>query len=44
MAERMTSSQTRDNLRREAALGTREDFEQFLSRVPDVAAQAGDEL
>ena len=44
MAERMTSSQTRDELHREAALGTREDFEQFLSWVPDVAAQAGDEL
>ena len=43
-AEKMASFQTLDYLRREVALGKREDFEQFLKRVPDVAAQAGDEL
>ena len=43
-AEKMASFQTLDFLRREAALGKREDFEQFLKRVPDVAAQTGDEL
>jgi hypothetical protein len=43
-AEKMTSFQTLDDLRREAALGTRENFEQFLSRVPDVPAQPGDEV
>ena len=32
-----------DDLRREAALGRREDFEQFFKRVPDLAAQAGDD-
>ncbi len=43
-AEKMASFQTLDYLRREAALSKREDFEQFLSRVPDVPAQAGDEI
>lgn len=43
-AEKMASFQTLDFLRREAALGKREDFEQFLKLVPDVPAQAGDEL
>ena len=43
-AEKMASFQTLDYLRREAALGKREDFEQFLKRAPDVAAQAGDEF
>ena len=43
-AEKMASFQTLDYLRREAALGKRDDFEQFLKRVPDVAAQTGDEL
>jgi HicB family len=43
-AEKMASIQTLDYLRREAALGKREDFEQFLKRVPDVRAQAGEEL
>lgn len=43
-AEKMASLQTLDFLRREAALGTREDFEQFLKRVPDAPAQAGDEI
>lgn len=43
-AEKMASFQTLDYLRREAALGKRENFEQFLKLVPDVPAQAGDEL
>ena len=43
-AEKMASFQTLDYLRREAALGKREDLEQFLKRVPDVPAQAGDAL
>ena len=42
-AEKMASFQTLDFLRREAALGKREDFEQFLKLVPDVPALAGDE-
>lgn len=43
-AEKMASFQTLDYLRREAALGKRENFEQFLKLVPDVPARAGDEL
>ena len=43
-AEKMASFQTLDYLRREAALGKREEFEQLLKLVPDVPAQAGDEL
>ena len=43
-AEKMASFQTLDYLRREAALGKRENFEQFLKLVPDVPAQAGDEI
>ena len=43
-AEKMASFQTLDYLRREAALGSREDFDKFLALVPDVPAQAGDEL
>ena len=43
-AEKMASFQTLDFLRREAALGKRKEFEQFLKLVPDVPAQAGDEL
>ena len=42
-AEKMASFQTLDYLRREVALGRREDFEKFLKLVPDVPAQAGDE-
>ena len=42
-AEKMASFQTLDYLRREAALGKRENFEQFLTLVPDVPAVAGDE-
>lgn len=40
----MITLQTLDDLRREAALGKREDFELFLKRVPDVQPLAGDEL
>ena len=43
-AEKMASFKTLDYLRREAALGKRENFEQFLKLVPDVPAQAGDEI
>ena len=43
-AEKMASFQTLDYLRREAASGKREGFEKFLNLVPDVPAQAGDEL
>jgi hypothetical protein len=43
-AEKMASFQTLDYLRREAALGSCEDFERFLAMVPNVPAQAGDEL
>lgn len=41
-AEKMASFQTLDYLRREAALGSREDFEKFLALVPDVPALPGD--
>lgn len=41
-AEKMASVQTLDYLRREAALGKREDFEQFLRLVPDVPARDDD--
>ena len=43
-AEKMASFQTLDYLRREAAFGKREDFQKFLNLVPDVPAQAGDEI
>lgn len=43
-AEKMAAFQTLDYLRREAALGKREDFEQFLAQVPDVAPSADDAL
>ena len=43
-AEKMASFQTLDYLRREAALGKRENFEQFLKLVADVPAVAGDEV
>ena len=42
-AEKMASFQTLEYLRREAALGKREDFEAILKRVPADAAQPGDE-
>ncbi len=43
-AEKMASFQTLEYLRREAALGNREDFDKFLSLVPDVPALPGDAL
>ena len=43
-AEKLASFQTLDYLRREAALGKREDFERFLNLVPNAPAQAGDEI
>ena len=43
-AEKMASFQTLDYLRREAALGKRENFEQFLKLVPDVPAVVGLDL
>ena len=43
-SEKMASFQTLDFLRREAALGKRDDLEKFLVLVPDGPAQAGDEL
>lgn len=39
----MITPQIFDDLRHEAALGKREDFEQFLKLVPDVQPLAGDE-
>lgn len=38
-SEKMASFLTLDYLRREAALGNREDFERLLRMVPDVPAQ-----
>lgn len=43
-AEKMAAFQTLEHLRREAALGKREDFEKYLALVPDVAPKKGDEL
>lgn len=43
-AEKMAVFQTLEHLRREAALGKREDFEKYLALVPDVAPKKGDEL
>ena len=42
-AEKMAAFQTVEHLRREAAMGKREDFEAYLSLVPDVPAPKGDE-
>lgn len=42
-SEKMASLQTLDYLRREAALGKREEFEKFLSLVPAAPPQPGDE-
>ena len=42
-AEKMASVMTLDYLKAEAAKGKRNDFTHFLSRVPDVPAQPGDE-
>ena len=43
-AGKMALFQTLEYLRREAAFGEREDFQKFLSLVPDRPAQAGDEI
>lgn len=42
-AEKMAAFQTLERLRREAALGKREDFERYLSLVPNVPPTEGDE-
>lgn len=42
-AEKMASVMTLDYLKSEAAKGKRSDFENYLGRVPNVAAQPGDE-
>jgi uncharacterized protein (DUF1778 family) len=42
-AEKMAAFQTLEHLRREAALGKREDFERYLSLVPDAPPAEGDE-
>ncbi len=42
-AEKMASVLTLDYLKSEAAQGKRSDFEHYLSKVPDVQAQEGDE-
>lgn len=43
-AEKMASFQTLDYLRREAALGSRADFDRFMRAVPDAEPDAGDAL
>jgi hypothetical protein len=42
--EKLAVVLTMDYLRREAAAGRREDFERYMSAVPDTAPQPGDEL
>ena len=42
-AEKMASVMTLDYLRSEAGKGKRSDFEHYLSRVPNTAAEAKDE-
>lgn len=42
-AEKMASVLTLDFLKTEAAKGQRTDFEHYMSLVPDVPAQPGDE-
>lgn len=42
-SEKMASVLTLDYLKSEAKKGKRSDFEHYLSLVPDVPAQAGDE-
>lgn len=42
-AEKLAALQTLEHLRREAAQGRREDFERWLSLVPDAPPAAGDE-
>ncbi|MBV9658289.1 MAG: toxin-antitoxin system HicB family antitoxin, partial [Verrucomicrobia bacterium] len=43
-AEKMSALLTQDYLRREAALGSRADFQHVLSKVPDVPPEPYDEL
>ena len=43
-SEKMASVLTLDYLKSEAKKGKRSDFEHYLSMVPDVPAQLGDEL
>ena len=43
-AEKMASLLTVDHLKREAAKGSRKDFEKFLRKVPNVLPLPGDEL
>ena len=43
-AEKMASVMTLDYLKAEAGKGKRRDFEHYLSSVPDVPAQVGDEI
>ena len=43
-AEKMASVQTLDYLRREAALGSRAEFDRFMRGVPDAEPDAGDAL
>lgn len=43
-AEKMAALLTVDYLRREAALGSRADFDRVLSMVPSVPPEPGDEL
>lgn len=43
-AEKMASLLTTDFLRREAALGSRADFERVMKKVPNVPPEPGDEL
>ncbi|MBP7779925.1 MAG: toxin-antitoxin system HicB family antitoxin [Burkholderiaceae bacterium] len=42
-SEKMASVMTLDFLKAEATKGKRSDFDHYLSMVPDVPAQAGDE-
>ncbi len=42
-SEKMASVLTLDFLKAEAAKGKRSDFDHYLSMVPDVTAQVGDE-
>jgi predicted DNA-binding ribbon-helix-helix protein len=43
-SEKMASVMTLDFLKAEATKGKRSDFDHYLSMVPDVPAQVGDEL
>ncbi len=43
-AEKMASFLTVEHLKREAAKGSRKDFEKFLAKVPNAKPIVGDEL